>query len=126
MSSVSLSILRKKADYLFDNTELQPDGCILFKRSINIEGYGELQFRFCGQKIKILAHRAAYMLYHNLQLSKDDVVRHICDNRACIAEAHLLRGTHADNVADRVARERSAKGEKNGRYKHGKYVGGVK
>jgi hypothetical protein len=45
------------------------------------------------------------------------VVRHTCDNRACINVYHLVLGTHADNVADRVARGRSASGEGNGRSK---------
>lgn len=35
------------------------------------------------------------------------VLRHRCDNRACINLDHVLLGTHADNVRDRVARERS-------------------
>jgi hypothetical protein len=38
------------------------------------------------------------------------VVRHKCDNRACININHLELGTHWDNVQDKVARGRSAKG----------------
>lgn len=34
------------------------------------------------------------------------VIRHTCDNRACIAESHLLAGTQADNVRDTVERGR--------------------
>ena len=46
-----------------------------------------------------------------------EVIRHICDNRKCINPNHLVKGTHADNVADRVERKRSAFGERNGRAK---------
>lgn len=45
------------------------------------------------------------------------VVRHTCDNRLCINPSHLLLGTHADNVRDRVKRNRSACGVNNGRAK---------
>ena len=45
------------------------------------------------------------------------VIRHTCDNKLCINPEHLILGTHADNVEDRVKRKRSATGEKNGRSK---------
>ena len=45
------------------------------------------------------------------------VVRHTCDNKLCINPDHLVLGTHNDNVQDRVNRNRSAKGENNGRAK---------
>jgi len=45
------------------------------------------------------------------------ILRHTCDNPACINPEHLVPGTHADNVADRVQRGRSAAGGKNGRAK---------
>lgn len=53
----------------------------------------------------------------NGEIPKGMVVRHTCDNPKCINPDHLILGTHADNVADRVARGRSAKGEQNGRAK---------
>lgn len=45
------------------------------------------------------------------------ILRHSCDNPRCCNPLHLATGTHADNVRDRVLRDRSAKGEKNGRAK---------
>lgn len=42
------------------------------------------------------------------------LLRHTCDNRRCINPEHLLVGTNADNVRDRVERNRSAIGERNG------------
>ena len=46
-----------------------------------------------------------------------EVLRHTCDNRWCINPSHLIEGTHADNVKDRVERKRSAVGTANGRAK---------
>jgi hypothetical protein len=40
----------------------------------------------------------------------------------CVTFTHLIPGTHADNVADRVSRGRSATGRRNGRFTHGKFV----
>lgn len=41
-----------------------------------------------------------------------DVARHRCDNPPCCRPDHLEWGTTQDNVADRVARGRSARGER--------------
>jgi len=48
-------------------------------------------------------------------LARGEVVRHRCDNPRCINPVHLERGTQLDNVRDRVERDRSAKGERNGK-----------
>src|ERR1035437_2879677 len=41
------------------------------------------------------------------------VVRHSCDNPPCVEPTHLKRATTQENVADRVAKGRTARGEKN-------------
>jgi hypothetical protein len=65
-----------------------------------------------------VAHRVAYQLT-NGPVPRGTVVRHQCDNPACCNPAHLLAGSHATNVADRVARRRSATAA-NGRWKGGR------
>lgn len=37
--------------------------------------------------------------------------RHTCDNPSCCNPRHILPGTHADNMSDKVARGRQARGE---------------
>ena len=58
-----------------------------------------------------------YMYEQKYGKPNSEVLRHICDNRWCINPDHLIEGTHNDNVQDRVNRNRSAKGIKNGRAK---------
>jgi len=62
-------------------------------------------------------HRYIYAVINNCILDSETVVRHKCDNPNCINPDHLEIGTHADNVMDRVKRNRSAIGSKHGRSK---------
>lgn len=41
-------------------------------------------------------------------------LRHSCDNPLCCEFAHLLPGTQQQNMDDKVARNRQAKGQKHG------------
>ena len=63
-----------------------------------------------------LAHRVAYVEAHGLTLADIDgqVVRHRCDNKRCTNHDHLLLGTQADNMQDKVDRNRQAKGSSHG------------
>lgn len=96
--------------------------CFTMKGWADRFGYVSFQFRSNGKKNNILGHRASYMINTNEEISTQDVIMHLCDNPSCINPKHLKKGTHNDNVQDRVLKNRSAIGESNGRYKHGKYV----
>lgn len=76
------------------------------------KGYGSL--RIFGKSR--LAHIVSFEYFHG-PLDEGFIVRHKCDFPACCNPFHLVSGTHADNVADRVERDRSAKGMNNGRAK---------
>ena len=86
--------------------------CWEWKASRNSLGYG--QFKLDGASD--LAHRIAVRL-SGVPLHSEQVVMHTCDNPACCNPRHLLVADHAQNVADRVAKGRSARGSKNGRAK---------
>jgi hypothetical protein len=55
------------------------------------------------------ALRAAYELWRS-PIPEGLVVLHECDNPPCVRPEHLRAGTQADNVADRVAKNRSYRG----------------
>lgn len=54
-------------------------------------------------------HRVLCAFAHNLPLSDDWVTRHTCGNARCINVNHIVPGTHADNMRDKVHHGRSGK-----------------
>lgn len=74
-------------------------------------GYGQIWIGKLRQ-----AHRVSWELA-NGPIPDGLCVLHRCDIRACINPAHLVLGTNAENVADRNAKGRQARGSKNGRAK---------
>lgn len=56
--------------------------------------------------------------HRNLTGAKlNQVVMHLCDNPRCVRLEHLLIGTHAENSADMVKKNRQAVGEECGNSK---------
>lgn len=78
-------------------------GCLEWTGWRNGLGYGGLGYR--GRMVG--AHRLAYRLRHG-PIPPGRLVRHSCDNPPCIADAHHLLGTTADNMADMKARGRAS------------------
>jgi hypothetical protein len=80
------------------------DGCWEWTGARLPSGYGYLW----NGAAREYAHRFAWRLEHG-PIPPGLEVRHRCDNRACVR--HTLLGTHAENMADMVARGRNPKGE---------------
>lgn len=90
-----------------------PDECWLWTRALN-KGYGMISV---GDGKLRGAHIVAWELANNRKLPRGMVIRHACDNPPCTNPAHLLLGTHADNVNDRVEHGQPNKGVDNARSK---------
>lgn len=97
-------------------TNTQPtdaNACIEFQGArFSSGGYGAVRHE--GQTVR--AHRLAYCAANGISLASiaGVEVRHSCDNPPCINPAHLLLGSHADNMRDMFERGRrkAAVGEK--------------
>jgi hypothetical protein len=89
--------------------EFDPNsGCWLWSGSTVRRGYGALTIdRRCIQ-----THRLSYAL--NIGSPGSAWVLHRCDTPACCNPAHLFLGDAKSNVADRVAKGRSAGGSRHG------------
>jgi len=66
------------------------------------DGYG--QIKIAGSPVQ--AHRLSWSMI-NGEIPEGMVIRHTCDNPSCVNPAHLLIGTHKDNIADKYARGRN-------------------
>ena len=74
-------------------------------------GYGA--FRSKGSQY---AHRFSWEI-HKGKVPRGLHILHRCDNKLCVSPSHLFSGTQQDNVADRVSKGRTARGERSGRSK---------
>lgn len=88
-------------DFLKHTTPLGE--CLLWTRCINTDGYPRAAWKGSANG---KVHRIVYSLVHPKQTIEGFVIRHKCDTPLCINPEHLLRGTEADNMKDRDARER--------------------
>lgn len=86
---------------LFNRSRLAENGCWEWVGYFGSGGYGMMGYNGKNQR----AHRVSYEAYKG-SIPKGMVVRHTCDNPACINPDHLILGTQKDNVADREARNR--------------------
>lgn len=83
------------------------DTCWLWTGTVNRAGYGLITSTRDGRMTQWLAHRLSWQYAHGT-LDKTILVLHQCDTPACVRPSHLFLGTHADNVADCVAKGRQA------------------
>lgn len=92
------------------------DECWLWSGTTTAHGYGYIGDEN-GRMLR--AHRVAWTLAHGR--IPDGVgyhgmcVLHRCDVRNCVNPAHLFLGSNEDNMADMVAKGRSASGERGAR-----------
>src|SRR5437899_2909447 len=110
----------KTKEQFVSSTEPIPEaGCWLWmgavlkpsKKDPTSGGYGICEWH----GITRTAHRVSYELFRG-PIPEDKQVLHTCDVRSCVNPNHLYLGTHEDNMNDRSARGRTAKGSQHGMF----------
>lgn len=93
------------ADRFWRHVE-KSDGCWEWIGALDNDGYGRIRDGRRNRK----AHRVAYELTYG-PIPSGLIIRHTCDNPACVRPDHLLSGTHLDNAQDKCERGRAPSGD---------------
>ena len=83
-----------------------PNDCWIWHGSVFSNGYGA--FYAMGQNRK--ANRVSYAISHGA-IPEGLGVLHHCDVKRCVNPSHLYAGDHQQNMNDKVARGRQARGD---------------
>ena len=81
------------------------EDCWLWTGGTNNRGYGDFTFGLGGHRVRIRAHRFAWLMSRGPIAGTLEVCHH-CDTPTCVNPAHLFLGTHQENHLDSVRKGR--------------------
>lgn len=90
-------------EYFKRRSKVDANGCWVWQGSKKRNGYGQMGYHTRSSEC---AHRVAYFELVGV-LPVGHIVRHTCDNPACVNPKHLTSGTPADNIRDMQVRNRA-------------------
>lgn len=97
-------------DRLLSKIKKEENGCWIWLAGKDKDGYGLIDID--GDSVR--SHRYSYCYYNNIDyktLIKNDFILHKCDIPSCVNPDHLFKGTHKENMNDKVIKNRQIKGE---------------
>jgi hypothetical protein len=106
---------RDPVEHFLMKLEPEPNtGCWLWTGGVDKDGYGKFQLFILPERkqVHMRAHRFSYALEHGVLPSQ--MLLHSCDTPACCNPYHTREGTQAENIAEKVARGRHARGSRVG------------
>lgn len=101
-----LATVSSYEDRLWGNT-VQDGDCLLWAGGTWQDGYGKISWHGVHWRV----HRLAYTIRHG-SIPYGKLIRHTCDKPLCLVDAHHLFGNEAQNMQDKVARNRQSRGAK--------------
>ncbi len=97
---------------LAERTVVVESGCWEWDRHTNGAGYGMIDLQHWDWfQTTVAVHRTVYRLCVE-PIPAGLCVLHRCDNPSCCRPDHLFVGTNLDNIADKMAKGRQARGDK--------------
>lgn len=107
---IAVKLTNKQAKLFWSKVD-KTDACWLWNGPLGKGGYGLINIVVGGGVRKTFrVHRVAYCLANGLDMVPKSVL-HKCDVPRCVNPDHLFAGTHEDNMVDKMAKGRQAKGE---------------
>jgi hypothetical protein len=101
------------AERFWVNVE-KTDECWLWTSFKDKNGYGKFKLLEVEEHQDVRAHRYAYVLQNGPITDSTLCVCHTCDTVGCVRGEHLWLGTNAENTADKMLKQRQARGDTHG------------